>query len=195
MVAACQERGPRGRAERRGVEAVEPKAILCDTIEREGGNRPAERAAGPKSDIIRQDQQHVGRALGRLDRLRKILHGVGGTESNPPFEIPNTDIKHPKPKLVKSETAEQPVMEFPLVTKNRARDGPELYPVYQRDVDQWQDSYPAIDVFQELRACRQWNIDNERNRKTKNGIRRHINAWLQKEQNRARAYGGSTASF
>jgi hypothetical protein len=72
-----------------------------------------------------------------------------------------------------------------LITKNG--DGkPQQYPIYKKDICQWQESYPAIDAKQVIREIRQWNIDNPINRKTKSGIRKHINTWMKKEQNSAR---------
>ena len=38
---------------------------------------------------------------------------------------------------------------------------------------------------------RGWLLANPRNRKTKTGIMRFVNAWLSREQNRARPSGGS----
>lgn len=51
--------------------------------------------------------------------------------------------------------------------------------------------YPAVDVMQELRNMRGWLLANPRNRKTKTGIMRFVNAWLSREQNRARPSGGN----
>lgn len=45
--------------------------------------------------------------------------------------------------------------------------------------------YPAIDVEQELRNSIGWNLTNQKNRKTKSGIGKHINTWLSNAQNRA----------
>ena len=45
--------------------------------------------------------------------------------------------------------------------------------------------YPAIDVEQELRNSIGWNLTNQKNRKTKSGIEKHINTWLSNAQNRA----------
>ena len=61
------------------------------------------------------------------------------------------------------------------------------YPVTQADIDGWQELYPAVDVMQQLRAMRGWIDANPQNRKTRAGIRRFVNGWLSKEQNR----GGS----
>lgn len=78
----------------------------------------------------------------------------------------------------------QPVVTIPLVQKNKT------FTVSQTDIDQWQESFPGIDVTQELRTIRQWNIDNPKNRKTAAGIRKHISGWLAKKQDRARPIKG-----
>jgi hypothetical protein len=41
MVAAREKRGPRGRAQRRGVKVVVPKAACCHAIQDRGWNRPS----------------------------------------------------------------------------------------------------------------------------------------------------------
>jgi len=75
---------------------------------------------------------------------------------------------------------EKPVVEIPLIKK----DG--TYPVYEKDISNWQIDFPGIDVLQSLRACRQWNLSNPIRRKTKSGALRHITSWLTRDQNRAR---------
>ena len=62
------------------------------------------------------------------------------------------------------------------------------YEIYQVDVDEWQELYQAVDVMQELRKMKGWCKDNPTRRKTRNGIRRFINSWLAKVQDR----GGSS---
>lgn len=58
------------------------------------------------------------------------------------------------------------------------------YPITEADVEGWKDLYPAVDVMQELRKMKGWADANPRKRKTKAGIKRFINAWLSKEQDR-----------
>lgn len=72
------------------------------------------------------------------------------------------------------------LIEIPLVGKNQK------YGITQDQIDQWKELYPAVDVPQVLREIRGWNLANPKYRKTRNGILRHIAAWLQKEQNRAK---------
>ena len=58
------------------------------------------------------------------------------------------------------------------------------YPITEADVEGWKDLYPAVDVMQELRKMKGWADANPSKRKTKSGIKRFINAWLAKEQDR-----------
>lgn len=59
-----------------------------------------------------------------------------------------------------------------------------LYPITQRDIDEWQELYPAVDVMQQLRSMKGWLISNPTKRKTRKGIKRFINSWLSKEQDK-----------
>lgn len=66
------------------------------------------------------------------------------------------------------------------------------YPITQKDINEWMELYPAVDVMQELRAMKGWCKDNPRKRKTAGGIRRFVNSWLAKEQNRGGTPGYSS---
>ena len=58
------------------------------------------------------------------------------------------------------------------------------YPIYSRDIEEWKSLYPSVDIMQELRNMRGWLNSNPERRKTKRGIKRFINAWLAKEQDK-----------
>lgn len=58
------------------------------------------------------------------------------------------------------------------------------YPITQDMIDEYQELYPAVDVMQELRNMKGWCNSNPTRRKTKNGIKRFINSWLAKEQDK-----------
>jgi hypothetical protein len=55
------------------------------------------------------------------------------------------------------------------------------------DVIAWEKAYPAIDVYQELNAMESWLDANPTRRKTPKGIKRFINSWLARAQDK----GGS----
>jgi hypothetical protein len=63
----------------------------------------------------------------------------------------------------------------------------EEHKITQADVADWSRDFPAVDVMQELRKLRQWNISRPKNRKTARGIRAHITSWLSKAQDRGGA--------
>ncbi|WP_263079519.1 helix-turn-helix domain-containing protein [Endozoicomonas sp. Mp262] len=47
-----------------------------------------------------------------------------------------------------------------------------------------QESYPAVDVKQQLLQARMWLVSNPSKRKTSNGMSRFLNNWMSKEQNK-----------
>jgi len=77
---------------------------------------------------------------------------------------------------VERKNALNAVVEIPL-------NSGENFLIFQQQVEEWQTLYPAVDILQELRNIRGWNISNPKRRKTKAGILNHINAWLSKVQN------------
>lgn len=62
------------------------------------------------------------------------------------------------------------------------------YPISQNQASKWEELYPSVNVMQELRNMAGWLDANPSRRKTKTGILRFVNSWLQREQNREGAY-------
>ena len=60
----------------------------------------------------------------------------------------------------------------------------DMYDVTTDYVNEKKKLFPAINVEQEFLKMRSWCDDNEKNRKTKKGIRRFINNWLSNAQNK-----------
>ena len=52
------------------------------------------------------------------------------------------------------------------------------------DVEKWKELYPAVNVEQELRAMEGWLDANPTKRKTERGIKRFVNSWLARAQDR-----------
>lgn len=63
----------------------------------------------------------------------------------------------------------------------------DTYQTVDSDVIAWQRAYPAVNVHQELAAMESWLDANPSRRKTKGGIKRFINSWLARAQDK----GGS----
>ena len=67
------------------------------------------------------------------------------------------------------------------------------YDVPKESISKWRDTYPAVDVEQQLKQMTAWLDANPRRRKTRRGINAFINSWLAREQDRGGVYrnGGS----
>jgi hypothetical protein len=59
-----------------------------------------------------------------------------------------------------------------------------LYDVTQNDFKEYEELYPNVDIMQELRKMKGWLNANPTKRKTKRGIKRFINNWLSREQDK-----------
>ncbi|MCD8208278.1 MAG: phage replisome organizer N-terminal domain-containing protein [Bacteroidales bacterium] len=62
----------------------------------------------------------------------------------------------------------------------------EEYPFFQKDIDEFAELYPALDIMQTMRNIKGWCINNPKNRKTKKGVRRFVNAWMARDQDKAK---------
>ena len=65
------------------------------------------------------------------------------------------------------------------------------YWIYEDQVTEWTELFPAVDVMQELRKMKSWLDSNTSRRKTKRGILRFVNGWLSKEQDKGRTQRGT----
>lgn len=111
----------------------------------------------------------------RLDKDIKSLEedyvGAEPQMAEPPKGAPAPNPEPPK---------DDPVLEIILNDKT-------LYPIYQDDINFWTGCYPAVNVVQELQKMKGWCDANPSKRKTSKGVRKFINNWLAKEQDK----GGS----
>jgi len=96
-----------------------------------------------------------------------------------PFPLPLTDS--PLPLVASSDLQDhsqpEPFILIPLNDKT-------TFSVFTPLIDEWRNLFPKVDIEQELRNIRAWNLSNPKLRKTKAGILKHITQWLAKEQNR-----------
>ena len=80
VIAAVQQRRARRRADRRVVEGVVAQPLLRQAIGGRHVHRPAESARDAEAHVVDQDEQHVGRALGRLHLEARRRRGVADVE-------------------------------------------------------------------------------------------------------------------
>lgn len=92
-----------------------------------------------------------------------------------------SDIELKKEKELHSgsppETEEEPFITLTLNDKSE-------YPFFRKDIDEYKELYPAVDVEQQFRTMKGWCKDNPTKRKTKRGIRKFVNSWLAREQDK-----------
>jgi hypothetical protein len=72
------------------------------------------------------------------------------------------------------------IIQIPLIGKAE-------FGVSQQQIDEWQSTYPVVDVLQKLKEMRQWCLANPERKKTRNGVRAFIIRWLGKEQDKGYA--------
>ena len=101
----------------------------------------------------------------------------------------DTDIDTDREKNPSDSCAEQsedaPAPAKLIVFSLPLNDGTE-HSITRAEYDRYCSLYPAVDVMRELRKMAGWLDGNPRNRKTRAGIKRFINGWLSREQDRGR---------
>ncbi len=115
--------------------------------------------------------------LTHLTSSKKISSSTIKHKVFTPDESSDKSTNFIDPALISSEV-DPPIITLTLNDQHE-------FPIVQKQIDEWQLLYPAVDVLQTLRNIRAWNQANPTRRKTKNGILRHVVAWLAKEQNQA----------
>ncbi len=110
------------------------------------------------------------------DSPEKIgLQDRTGQDSN----LPSEDSSEP----LSASDSEQPsedgtaIMVFPCVGR-----GPTEWRLTDAKVEEYRQSFPAVDVLGECRKARQWCIDNASKRKTARGLPAFLSRWLTRVQ-------------
>ena len=81
-------------------------------------------------------------------------------------------------KCAEPQSDSPPVVLMPLVSGDE-------HPVTAEQAEEWQKSFPAVDVCQQLQQMRAWCNANPANRKTSRGVNSFIVGWLGRAQNSA----------
>lgn len=80
------------------------------------------------------------------------------------------------------QSAEPPAITFTLVNGTE-------HPISAASVSEWAETYPGVNVMQQLREMRAWCTANPTNRKTARGIGAFVVRWLGKEQDKSGSIG------
>lgn len=135
--------------------------------------------APPESTVIHGDS-----------RLVTVSHGESPPESNPnpnPIRIQSESEIEPYGSCAEPENLPHALDGEPVEISLPLADGSE-HEVTEREVLEWEQLYPAVDIRQELRSMLGWLLADPKRKKTKRGINRFINGWLSRRQDRG---GGS----
>ncbi len=59
-----------------------------------------------------------------------------------------------------------------------------MYPIFENQVKEWEELYPIVDIVQELKKMYGWLDSNPTKKKTKSGIKKFVNSWLARAQDK-----------
>lgn len=122
--------------------------------------------ARPRHDL--DTTQEVSRHdLGALIPDSLLLNASSSEEETPKEKNPSTE----------KSTQGNPTPEIKIPLKN----GTEFI-VKTDHIEELKDTYPDVDVLNELKRIRNWNKNNLKKRKTPSGIRDHIEKWIKEQQ-------------
>lgn len=93
------------------------------------------------------------------------------------------------PSSERSKIAAEPEADVEAII---LKDGTEWRPS-QSDFDEYSRLFPTVDVTGEFRMMRSWCNNNPTRRKTKSGVKRFVNGWLSRAQDKGRHANGNSA--
>lgn len=115
---------------------------------------------------IKKSKNHTSKSL--KNRLQEVQNLDPNKTNINKTEYNKTDINNKSGALAPDK---ETVFQIPL------KDG-SYYNLNRQDIDTYKSLYSNIDIEQEIRNIIGWNIANPSKRKTKKGIKKHINTWL-----------------
>lgn len=144
---------------------------------------------GENEYLLTETQSLIGSESSVTQRVRKHREMKKALQSNANVTIGNTEKEIDKDKDIEkekdidinniscTEQSVQAVITIPLNDNSE-------FPISFEFVQEMQNLYPNVDVMAELRKMRGWSISNPTKRKTSRGIKRFINSWLAREQDK-----------
>lgn len=167
-----------------------PRAITLKEEIKQIGKRLHHRAAA--LNLGEMDREELGRVLARFSNGCETVGEPlrNGIEVPIPIPLP---IPIPVPSLVEPPK-EVPPKPSGFVVKLT---GGTPFSIPAEWLSEFSKAYPDVDQDRELKSLIQWNESNPRKRKTKSGIKRHIDTWLRRRQDEIndRRGHGPTARF
>lgn len=162
------------------VESIKIKGELCKRYPQIFGSAdtvsiPSDTVSIPSGELERELEREVEEESSlRSDSCAEV--------AQPPATL--------EPTLQAEPADISPVVGTLPLTGKDAYGKPRFFEIRQSLVDELAPLYPAVDVMQALRSMKGWLIADPKRWKTKKGIRRFINGWLDRDQNK----GGNMAA-
>lgn len=166
------------------IEILDNGAIYMADIQNFIGQSSSE------ADRIRDYRKSINAEKSRISQSTGVTNEITNAvqmydESTPEIrdksiEINNRSINTSIARSSEKQASEQQEKPFITLQLNTGQE----HPIYDKEIKDWEELYPAVDVRQQLRAMKGWLLSNPGRRKTKRGINRFINNWLSKKQDR-----------
>jgi hypothetical protein len=169
-----------------------------------GEKKRRQRAALPSGDIVptyvpSDVPQSVPTEIDIRDKRLESRDKRSDTDNR---DIPDTTIETDNHEIEEktASCAEPPVTGRSTPKKKHPEPTPSefnillsdnsTYNVPQENIEVYRGLYPGVDVEQQLRNMVGWSLTAGPKRKTRNGVKRFITAWLIREQDKASKKGG-----
>jgi hypothetical protein len=181
------------------IESVNARGLI--DIEQHGmvvhdwGDYATHLKAAERKRIQRQKKRERDAVSQDVTGQSRDVTGQGSKKRHVTLTDRPTDQKEPtrpdRPKDIGSRRnttmfpKEESLLDLPVIS-DKGHSGGGIFHVTQPMVDQWQKTYPTLDVMGELRKALQWTLDDTGRRKTKRGARKFLGGWLGRAQNQGR---------
>ena len=97
--------------------------------------------------------------------------------------VSKMDTEKTEPEKVETVEVEPVPSGYKIILLDKS-----FYEIPLEKLNFWKESYPAVDVEQEIRNMEAWADANPIKRKTRNGVVRFITNWLKREQDKGGSY-------
>lgn len=180
------------------IEIVDSRQIKTAVITSPGIQKRYQEAVKGRKRQIEVDSEIWLLEEEETEPCIKVTHNVSFSENNQ-SKSENNQSKSEKNPIKESKVKEKKEKESKVKEINTICAEPEqpphalpvislilndktMHDVYESDIDEWKELYPAVDIIQELKKMKGWLDSNPTKRKTKRGINRFINSWLARTQ-------------
>ena len=158
-----------------------PEMVGCETASAIKKRNSRKKTQG--RDIVPQGRDIVPQGRDIVQKCPTEIEIEKDIECRDREESEKSQRRVRKREDISAQSSTEPSQQSPPIVTIQLNTGEE-YPVYQEDIDQYIALYPSVDIEQQLRNMKAWSLSNPAKRKTIKGIKRFINSWLAREQDK-----------